>query len=85
MIELDSISVAAGDFRLDNVSLSIPTGQYGILMGKAHEHVVAITGWDRLFQPNHSSRFATRIMSIRPNPQRSDLGCKQPVSFKRSR
>ncbi len=34
MIELDSISVAAGDFRLENVSFTIPTGQYGILMGK---------------------------------------------------
>ncbi len=33
MIHIDAISAHAGDFRLDSVSLTIPTGSYGILMG----------------------------------------------------
>ncbi len=34
MIDLDNISVQAGQFRLDAVSLTVPTGRYGVLMGK---------------------------------------------------
>lgn len=34
MIELDRITVQAGSFRVSNISLSVPTGQYGVLMGK---------------------------------------------------
>ena len=34
MIVIENISVRAGEFRLDNVSLRIPTGGYGVLMGK---------------------------------------------------
>ena len=34
MIVVENISVRAGEFRLDNVSLRIPTGGYGVLMGK---------------------------------------------------
>ena len=34
MIQLKNVTVQAGDFRLDNISLTIPTGEYGILMGK---------------------------------------------------
>jgi len=34
MIELEDISIEAGDFRLSNVSMSIPSGQYGVLMGR---------------------------------------------------
>ncbi len=34
MIKVEKLSVRAGDFRLDNISFEIPTGQYGILMGK---------------------------------------------------
>lgn len=34
MIELDRIAVAAGSFRIADISLSVPTGQYGVLMGK---------------------------------------------------
>ena len=34
MIELDQVSVAAGSFVLRDVSLTIPAGKYGILMGK---------------------------------------------------
>ena len=33
MIELKDISVSAGDFTLANLSLTVPTGAYGILMG----------------------------------------------------
>ena len=34
MIVVENISVRAGEFRLDNVSLRVPTGGYGVLMGK---------------------------------------------------
>lgn len=34
MIVVDSISVQAGEFRLDDISLRVPTGGYAILMGK---------------------------------------------------
>jgi molybdate/tungstate transport system ATP-binding protein len=34
MIQLKNVTVQAGDFRLENISLTIPTGDYGILMGR---------------------------------------------------
>jgi len=34
MIVVDAISVQAGEFRLDDVSLRVPTGGYAVLMGK---------------------------------------------------
>jgi len=34
MIHLDSITWQAGTFRLENVSLHVPTGQYAVLMGR---------------------------------------------------
>ena len=34
MIVIEAISVQAGEFRLDNVSLRVPTGSYAVLMGK---------------------------------------------------
>ncbi len=34
MIVVDNLSVQAGEFRLDGVSLRVPTGGYGVLMGK---------------------------------------------------
>lgn len=34
MIELESITWRAGSFRLEDVRLSIPTGSYGVLMGR---------------------------------------------------
>jgi molybdate/tungstate transport system ATP-binding protein len=34
MICVDNVTVTAGEFRLENISLSVPTGDYGILMGK---------------------------------------------------
>jgi ABC-type sugar transport system ATPase subunit len=34
MIVVESISVQAGEFRLDDVSLRVPTGGYAVLMGK---------------------------------------------------
>ncbi len=34
MISLDRVTVAAGDFALRDVSLTIPSGGYGVLMGK---------------------------------------------------
>lgn len=34
MIHVDRISVHAGQFRLENVSLHVPAGKYGVLMGK---------------------------------------------------
>lgn len=34
MIRVDNINAKAGDFKLNSVSLTIPTGAYGILMGK---------------------------------------------------
>lgn len=34
MIEIEDLTVAAGAFRLERVSLTIPAGEYGILMGK---------------------------------------------------
>lgn len=34
MIQLDDITVAAGAFRLERISLSIPTGGYAVLMGR---------------------------------------------------
>jgi len=34
MIKVDSLTVRAGDFRISDVSFEIPTGAYGVLMGK---------------------------------------------------
>jgi ABC-type sugar transport system ATPase subunit len=34
MIRLDDISWCAGEFRLEQVSFTVPTGRYGVLMGK---------------------------------------------------
>src|SRR5271155_4308977 len=34
MIHLDSIAWQAGTFRLENISLHIPTGRYAALMGR---------------------------------------------------
>lgn len=34
MIVVDNISVHAGKFRLENISLTIPSGQFGVLMGR---------------------------------------------------
>lgn len=34
MIRVQNLSVRAGTFRLENLSLEVPTGQYAILMGK---------------------------------------------------
>lgn len=34
MIEIDHMSISAGDFQLSDVSLTIPQGQYGVLMGR---------------------------------------------------
>lgn len=34
MIQLDSISWRAGSFRLDDLSMTVPSGKYGVLMGR---------------------------------------------------
>jgi len=34
MITLDRITIQAGKFRVSDISLEVPTGQYGVLMGK---------------------------------------------------
>ena len=34
MIQIENLSVQAGDFRIQNVSLTVPSGKYGVLMGK---------------------------------------------------
>lgn len=34
MIALQDISIRAGDFSLENVTMEVPEGQYGVLMGK---------------------------------------------------
>ena len=34
MIQVDQLQVVQGDFSLREVSLHIPTGQYGVLMGR---------------------------------------------------
>ncbi|MDR3403720.1 MAG: ATP-binding cassette domain-containing protein [Chthoniobacter sp.] len=34
MIKLESIAWRAGTFRLENINVSIPTGSYGVLMGR---------------------------------------------------
>jgi molybdate/tungstate transport system ATP-binding protein len=34
MIEVDALCVAAGEFRIEDVSFTVPTGQYGVLMGQ---------------------------------------------------
>ena len=34
MIVVDNVSLHAGQFRLERASLSVPTGSYGMLMGK---------------------------------------------------
>ncbi|MGD9856405.1 MAG: ATP-binding cassette domain-containing protein [Planctomycetaceae bacterium] len=34
MIDIANISVQAGQFRLNGVSFTVPTGQYGVMMGK---------------------------------------------------
>jgi len=34
MIAIENMSIEAGDFRLSDVSLTIPTGSYGVLMGR---------------------------------------------------
>ncbi len=33
MIEVENISVVQGSFRLDGLTLTVPTGRYGVLMG----------------------------------------------------
>lgn len=34
MISIDNISIESGEFALSNVSLTIPAGEYGVLMGR---------------------------------------------------
>ena len=34
MIEVQDITVIVGEFRIENVSFTIPTGKYGVLMGQ---------------------------------------------------
>lgn len=34
MIAIEDMSIESGDFRLSNVSLTVPAGQYGVLMGR---------------------------------------------------
>ena len=34
MIQLNNVSITAGDFSLEEITFTIPTGQYGVLMGK---------------------------------------------------
>ena len=34
MIAIEEVSVRSGSFRLDGIHLAIPTGQYGVLMGR---------------------------------------------------
>jgi molybdate/tungstate transport system ATP-binding protein len=34
MIQLEKLSIQAGTFRIQNVSLTVPSGKYGVLMGK---------------------------------------------------
>lgn len=34
MIDVDKLSIRAGDFRLKGISFSVPTGGYGVLMGR---------------------------------------------------
>ena len=35
MIRLDGLSVRTGAFKLEDVVLEIPTGEYGVLMGRS--------------------------------------------------
>lgn len=34
MIQIENLSVQAGTFRIQNASLTVPSGKYGVLMGK---------------------------------------------------
>ncbi len=34
MIALNRVSIQAGSFQLSDISLNVPAGQYGVLMGK---------------------------------------------------
>lgn len=34
MIELEAVTVVAGSYRLENLSLQVPTGKYAVLMGR---------------------------------------------------
>lgn len=34
MIKIENLSVQAGTFRIENVSLTVPSGKYGVLMGR---------------------------------------------------
>ncbi|HIA19873.1 MAG TPA: ABC transporter ATP-binding protein, partial [Planctomycetaceae bacterium] len=34
MIQLNDISITAGDFQLSKINFTIPTGKYGVLMGR---------------------------------------------------
>lgn len=34
MIEVEGLTVSAGDFRLENVSFKVPSGKYAVLMGR---------------------------------------------------
>ncbi|MCA9245502.1 MAG: ATP-binding cassette domain-containing protein, partial [Planctomycetales bacterium] len=34
MIEVENLSIKAGDFRLEGISFEIPAGGYGVLMGR---------------------------------------------------
>ena len=34
MIEVERVTISAGDFRISDVSFTVPTGTYGVLMGR---------------------------------------------------
>ncbi len=37
MVQLDDVTIRSGSFCLSNISFSVPTGQYAVLMGKTGE------------------------------------------------
>lgn len=56
MISLDRVTARAGDFELRDVSLTIPTGGYGVLMGKTGCGKTTILESILGLRPIHSGR-----------------------------
>ena len=64
MIRLDSLSIHQGAFRLTGVVLEVPSGRYGVMMGK--------TGCGKtkaLYRPRQKNRPPTMyaVIAVRPN------------------